>query len=209
MYPEADFLPVSGMQHMIYCPRQCGLIHVDREWEENRFTAEGRVLHERVDKGGEQEKSGVRLCYAMPLKSLSLGLFGVADCVEFHKIEKEIWQPVPVEYKRGKPKLIEADRVQLCAQAICLEEMLHTEIREGFLFYASPRRRETVPFDAALRELTRQTAMEYHAMMESGVLPKARYRKDRCDRCSLFDICQPKAKSAKLWLQKRLSEDLT
>ncbi len=204
---EADFLPLSGLQHMIYCPRQCGLIHVDREWEENLFTAEGRVLHERVNEGGEQEKSGVRLRYSMALKSFSLGMFGLADCVEFHKQGDGVWMPVPVEYKRGKPKLIDADRVQLCGQAICLEEMLQVKIPEGYLFYASPRRRETVPFDAALRNLTQKTAWDFHAMMESGVLPRARYRKDRCDRCSLLDICRPKSKSAVKWLASRLAED--
>lgn len=205
MYTDADLLPLSGLQHMIYCPRQCGLIHVDREWEENRFTAEGRVLHERIDAGGDQVKSGVHLRYSLALKSLKLGVFGVSDCVEFHTGPAGSLRPLPVETKRGKPKSLDADRVQVCAQAICLEEMFGVEIPEAVLFYATPRRREVVALEAPLREQTADAARNFHAMMETGELPRPCYRKKRCDRCSLFGVCQPRQKSVSGWLAQQLS----
>ena len=206
MIPDADLLPLSGLQHMVYCPRQCGLIHVDREWQENRFTAEGRVLHERIDSGGEQKKSGVRLRYSLVVKSHRLGVSGICDQVEFHPFEAGNLL-VPVETKRGKSKSIDADRIQLCAQAICLEEMFETKIPEGALFYATPRRREVVVFDADLRDRTEKTAARFHEMMETGRLPKAIYQKAKCDRCSLFGVCQPKAKPVAGWIARRLKEE--
>ena len=144
-YPEADFIPLSALQHYLYCPRQCAQIHLDRAWEENVFTAEGRILHERAHSGETESRKTVRTVTSLALSSKRLGISGVADVVEFHE-GKGSWQPYPVEYKRGRPKKSDADRVQLCAQALCLEEMLDIPVPEGALFYGQTRRRETVRF---------------------------------------------------------------
>lgn len=136
MYSDDELLPLSALQHMLFCPRQCALIHVEKLWEENRFTAEGRIMHERVDKGGGRGDTGCRVVYAMALKSQRLGLIGIADAVEFHESVSGagIRVPYPVEYKRGKPKKDASDEVQLCAQAICLEEAYGMDILEGSSF---------------------------------------------------------------------------
>ncbi|MCG8473855.1 MAG: CRISPR-associated protein Cas4 [Desulfobacterales bacterium] len=190
MYPDDDLLPLSALQHLLFCRRQCALIHVERLWVENRYTAEGRVLHERVDRGGERLEPDIRVVYAMELKSKRLGLVGKADVVEFHQAE-EGWVPYPVEYKRGKSKKGDYDRVQLCAQALCLEEQYRLSIFEGSLFYGKTRRRETVSFDDALRSETKIAARSLHELVESEETPEARYFKG-CDTCSLMDLCMPK-----------------
>ena len=152
-YPEADFIPISALQHYLYCPRQCALIHLDRAWEENVFTAQGRLMHENAHAAGTESRKNIHAALDCILGSERLGIRGVADIVEFHRINGH-WQPYPVEYKRGRPKKSDADRVQLCAQAMCLEEMRQTTITEGALYYGQTRRRETVLFDRQLRELT-------------------------------------------------------
>ena len=152
---EREPIALSALQHFLFCPRQCALIHVERQWAENRFTAEGRVLHERADLGGSSSRSGVRTVRSMPLRCRRLGIGGVADVVELHDGGR---RPYPVEYKRGRPKAHRADEVQLCAQAVCLEEMSGTTIPEGALFYGQTRRRVVVRFDKALRALTAATA---------------------------------------------------
>lgn len=189
---DDQLLPLSALQHMLFCERQCALIHVEKLWEENRFTAEGRILHERVDRGGDRLSGRIRVVYAMMIKSNELGLIGKADAVEFHQTEKGGWQPYPVEYKRGKPKKDYSDEVQLCAQAICLEEMYQTTIDEGALFYGKNRRRKEAVFDQKLRVLTRQTAESFHTMVKEGTTPQAMYEK-KCDFCSFINVCMPKA----------------
>ena len=157
MYTEDDLLPLSALQHLLFCRRQCALIHIEQAWVENLYTAEGRIMHERVDSGGETPRGDVRVEYSVPLRSLWLGVTGKADVVEFHrktgtgKTKRAMWLPFPVEYKRGKPKKGNYDKVQLCAQAMCLEEMLDAEIPCGALFYGKTRRRQDVMFDHALR----------------------------------------------------------
>ena len=158
MYSEDQLLPLSGLQHLLFCERQCALIHIEQIWNENLYTAEGRILHERVDRGGHETRCRVRIEYGLPIRSLSLGLIGKADVVEFHLQKDGIWQPYPVEYKRGRPKKAPWDKVQLCAQAMCLEEMLETQIAEGALFYGKTRRRQRVVFDEALRSETKAAA---------------------------------------------------
>lgn len=190
MYAEDDLLPLSALQHLLFCPRQCALIHVERLWVENRYTAEGRVLHERVDRGGERSGKGLRVVYGMDLKSLRLGLIGKADTVEFHA-EGAQWVPYPVEFKRGLSKKGNHDRVQLCAQALCLEEMHGVSIGEGALFYGATRRRESVAFDGALRVETEQAAGALHRLVASGVTPKPVYFKG-CETCSFMDLCLPR-----------------
>jgi len=193
MYSEDDLLPISGLQHLLYCERQCALIHVEGQWAENRFTAEGDLAHERVHGGGGRSEPGLRSAFALRLRSLSLGLSGVADVVEFHRgVAGEPWRPFPVEHKRGRPKPGDADRVQLCAQAICLEEMLGVDIAAGALFYGKTRRRQDVAFDATLRRTTAEAARRFHALVEAGLTPAARYDAGRCDACSLLPLCQPR-----------------
>ncbi len=185
-------LPLSALQHYLYCPRQCALIHVEQLWEESRHTAEGRVLHERADKPRGERRRGVRTVTAMPLAHAQLGITGIADVVEFHVGDDGRECAFPVEYKRGRPKSHHADEVQLCAQALCLEFMLGHSIPAGALFYGETRRRVDVPFDTALRTLTLQTIAATRAMLESTRTPTAQYSAKRCDACSLIDLCQPR-----------------
>ncbi|MDY0226148.1 MAG: CRISPR-associated protein Cas4 [Desulfomicrobium apsheronum] len=130
MYLEDELLPISTLQHVLYCERQCALIHIERVWEENLFTVEGRILHDTVDSGENSVRAGRRIARSLPLRSLSLGISGIADVVEFGSGGTKV---LPVEYKRGRSKSADWDRVQLCAQAMCLEEMLGVEIRQGAL----------------------------------------------------------------------------
>jgi len=193
-YTEDDLLPLSGLQHLLFCERQCALIHIEQVWAENLFTAEGRIMHERVHKEGRESRGDLRIEYSMPLRSLRLGLIAKADVVEFHRDTKNpggVWRPFPVEYKRGKPKKDNYDKVQLCAQAMCLEEMLDVDIPAGALFYGKTRRRQDVDFDSVLRKETEDTAKRFHELVEAGITPKAVYMK-KCDNCSMYDLCIPK-----------------
>ena len=185
---EDELVPISALQHMLYCPRQCALIHNEQQWAENRFTAEGRILHERVDTRGRERRGDVTTARSVPLRSLRLGVTGVADVVEMHGGER----PYPVEYKRGRPKAHRADEVQLCAQAMCLEEMLDVSVPEGALFYGRNRRRKVVAFDAALRKLTERVAAETRQMLRKGETPRPEYAARKCNACSLTDVCQPR-----------------
>lgn len=207
---DADLIPLSALQHYIFCPRQCALIHVEQLWSENRFTAEGTILHEATSQAGAERRRGVRTVTAMPLASRRLGVSGVADVVEMHQNEQSAARPFPVEYKRGKPKAHRADEVQLCAQAIALEEMFSVEILEGALFYGETRRRVSVPLDAELRRLTEQVAAEARAMIEAGSTPPAIFEKRKCGACSLIELCRPKqlgkTRSAAAWLSRCIAE---
>lgn len=192
-----DPIPISALQHAVYCMRQAALIHVERLWEENRFTAEGRVLHEVTHDASDRKRGRVRRVTALPLVCHRLNLAGVADLVEFRtEGDREI--AFPVEYKRGRAKLHRADEVQLCAQALCLEEMTGQSIPEGALFYAQTKRRIVLPFDPDLRRLTEDTAKQFGALLVAGTTPAAIYRAERCRPCSLIEVCRPKiaAKSA-------------
>ena len=183
---RSEDIPISALQHWLFCPRQYALIHIERLWAENRFTAEGRVLHERSDAGQSESRPGIRILRNVEIQSARHGLHGVADVVELRG-----GLPYPVEYKRGKPKSHRADEVQLCAQALCLEEMFGCEIGEGALFYGKPRRRTVVAIDAELRSLTLDCATEIRSCLAAGTLPRPIYDKVRCDRCSLFGVCRP------------------
>ena len=211
--PDAAFIPLSALQHMLYCPRQCALIHVEQAWAENRFTAEGRVLHEATAEIGHEQRRGVRVVTAMPLVSRRLGVSGIADLVEMHKGADGAWRPFPVEYKRGKPKAHRADEVQLCAQGMALEEMFGVELTEGALFYGEPRRRAVVSLDADLRELTATTASACRSMIAGGFTPAAVFAKRKCGACSLVDLCQPKRLArplpASVWLARLIAEAAT
>lgn len=200
-------IPLSALQHYLYCPRQCALIHVERLWAENRQTAEGRILHDRADVPLVEKRHGVRTVTAMPLSSPKLCIAGIADAVEFHPDGAgEI--PYPVEYKRGRPKAHWADQVQLCAQALCLEAMFCRQVPEGALFYGTTRRRQVVPFDTDLRSLTHDTIRATREMLAAGRTPLATYDAKRCDACSLLDLCQPRllarAGNVHSWLAKQI-----
>ncbi len=184
---EDTLIPLSALQHHLFCPRQCALIHVEQIWAEDGATAEGRILHERVDAGGADSRPGLRVERGIALRSLALGVSGKADAVEFHGRPP---RPVPIEYKRGKPKPHRADEVQLCAQAVCLEEMFGAPVPEGALFYGAVRRRTRVVFDAELRALTARVASEARAMIAAGRTP-APVLMPGCKSCSLQDACQP------------------
>ena len=192
-YLEEQLLPLSGLQHLLFCERQCVLIHVEKAWAENQFTAEGRVMHERVDlQGCACEGRDLRVERALPLRSLRLGLSGKADVMEFHRNPDGSWTPFPVEYKRGKPKDIPCDEVQLCAQAICIEEMTGLPTPNGSLFYGETRHRHDVVIDSRLRTLTEDAARRFHALVDSGTTPKAIYERRKCESCSLIEKCAPR-----------------
>lgn len=188
---EEDLIMISALQHYVFCPRQCALIHIEQVWTESGLTAQGRIMHERVHEAGDESRGAVRITRGLPLRSLRLGLVGVADVVEFHKTKQGFWQPFPVEYKRGKPKPDNCDAVQLCAQAICLEEMLDVVVPQGALFYGRTQRRADVVFDEALRKETEETAEKARALIASAVTPSPIYAK-RCASCSLVSECMPK-----------------
>ena len=181
-------IKLSALQHYAFCPRQCALIHVEQAWAENFLTAQGRVLHERVDSGEPETRKGIRYERSVHLSSQKFGLTGVADMVE---CELATGRLTPVEYKRGKPKPTPMDRVQLCAQALCLEEMTGQIITQGVLWYGQTRHRQVVDFTDDLRQETRQIIEKVRALLESGTTPAPSYGK-QCKACSLLELCEPK-----------------
>jgi CRISPR-associated exonuclease Cas4 len=213
MYPEDDLIPISALQHLVFCARQCALIHIEQLWSENVFTAQGRGLHEKVHEAEAESRPGVRVVRGLRLRSLELGLVGQADVVEFHADSAGTAVPglpgrytvFPVEYKRGKPKADACDEVQLCAQAMCLEEMLGTSIPRGALFYGRPRRRQEVEFTESLRQQTRETAGKLHELLRSGRTPTAAYEK-KCESCSLLERCLPQITGIKKNIRHYLAQ---
>jgi CRISPR-associated exonuclease Cas4 len=213
-FSEDELLPISALQHLLFCERQCALIHIEQLWVENLYTAEGRVMHERVDSGRSESRRDVRLVFSLSLRSLRLGLMGKADAVEFHREEggkagnrsgSILWRPFPVEYKRGRPKKELWDKVQLCAQAMCLEEMLSIEVPKGALFYGKTRRRVDVLFDADLRRKTEETAGRLHDLFDSRMTPAANYD-EKCESCSFISLCLPKAMDGKHTVARYLAD---
>ncbi|MCE5273161.1 CRISPR-associated protein Cas4 [bacterium] len=227
MYDEDDLLPLSALQHLAFCERQCALIHLEGQWQENRLTAQGRQFHRKADETGTESRGDLRISRGLPLRSLRLGLVGKADVVEFHRVRKEtsdpsapaaklpgvqgLWRPLPVEYKRGRPKPGSEDEVQLCAQALCLEEMFGADVPEGALFYGQPWKRFPVPLGPNLRDETEKLAERLHELMESKVTPPA-VKMPRCRNCSLSEICLPRStglnSSASGYLEKLIDEAL-
>jgi CRISPR-associated exonuclease Cas4 len=203
---DDDSIPLSALQHAVYCLRQAALIHLERMWAENRFTAEGQVVHLATHEAGARRGRGVRRVTALPLASRRLGIAGVSDLVEF-QVDVGGETPYPVEFKRGKAKLHRADEVQLCAQGLCLEEMTGRPVPEGALFYAATKRRVVVPFDAELRTLTEATVERLREIFATGRTPPAVYRADRCRACSLLDLCRPRAvaRPARAWRERMIA----
>lgn len=207
MYPESDYLLLSGLQHIRFCPRQCALIHIEQLWTENFFTASGRVLHEKVHSGIGESRRVMRTERDLKIASSLLGITGQTDAVEFYSDGKII----PVEYKHGEPKDDSCDEVQLCAQAICLEEMLGHKIDEGALYYFKTRRRVPVKITEDLRAETVELARAFHNLVDSGNTPPANYT-HKCESCSFVDECFPESagrnKSVDVYLKRRIQSEL-
>jgi CRISPR-associated exonuclease Cas4 len=186
VFTEEQLLPLSGLQHLAFCERQWALIHLEQQWVENRLTAEGRILHEKADSGRHETRNNVRILRSLDVSSLRLGLSGRADVVELH--------PggicIPVESKRGRPKLDRCDEVQICAIALCLEEMLSVQVELAYLFYGQTRHRTEVNIDAGLRQTTENLAAHMHRLYAAGLTPKP-VPGPKCRSCSLFDVCEP------------------
>jgi len=203
MYLEEDLLPLSGLQHLAFCERRWALIHLERQWEENLFTAEGKILHEKAHSAEIESRPDVLVRRTLPLRSFRLGISGQADIVEFFPCEeaeqgipmprrKGLWRPYPVEYKRTRDQHgSSAYRLQLCAQALCLEEMLQVPVPAGAVFDGKAKRREVVIFDQPLREEVEHLAALMHEILLSGKTPRAVYAK-KCESCSMNPICLPK-----------------
>ena len=218
MYQEEDYLMISGLEHFAFCRRQWALIHIEQQWAENSRTVAGAILHEKAHNPDLREKRGeLIITRGIKVFSAKLGISGECDVLEFHRSDKGtslhgyegLWQPYPVEYKRGTPKKGEGNTLQLCAQAMCLEEMLCCEIEEGALFYGEIRRRDNIQFTEELRQEVINYLKEMHDYYKKGYTPKVKMGK-ACNACSLKEICVPKLtkeKSVKTYLQKKMEED--
>jgi len=198
-YADDELLSLSGIQHFRFCKRQWALIHIERQWEDNLRTAEGHVVHERVDDPFFNESRGDTIVSrSFPLVSRRLGFFGIADIVEYCRTETGIslpgrvgfWMPMPVEYKRGKPKVDERDEVQLCAQVMCLEDMFNVRLSHADFYYDEIRRRVSLAITDELRTIVQGLSVEMHMLFSKGVTPAAE-RGRNCRSCSLVDVCLP------------------
>ncbi|MBQ9359547.1 MAG: CRISPR-associated protein Cas4 [Lachnospiraceae bacterium] len=218
-YKEEDYLQLSGLQHFLFCRRQWALIHIENQWAENFKTVDGELMHKNAHDAEYRSKRGDQITVrAMKIHSSKLGLSGECDVVEFKRdddngvpLANEIgkWSPYPVEYKRGAAKTGIEDEAQLCAQAMCLEEMLCCDIPEGALFYGSTRHRKDVEFSRELREQVVQAVKEMHMMFRRGTTPKARMQKG-CSACSLMELCIPvlsESKSVEAYMRRFLRGD--
>ena len=199
-YKEEDWLQLSGLQHFAFCRRQWALIHIEGLWKENLHTVEGDLFHARAhDEKARERRGDTLILRGLAIYSRTLGITGQCDVVEFHADtqgvplygEKGSWQPYPVEYKKGKPKEHDADKLQLCAQAMCLEEMLCCAIPEGALFYGEPHRRTVVPFTEPLRQAVQSSLKEMHQLYRRGYTPQVKPTK-ACNACSLKELCLPR-----------------
>jgi len=212
MFEEEELLSVSALQHLLFCPRRAALVFIEGIWDENRATAEGALAHERVHAAEPESRCDVRIARGLRIRSLRLGLAGQTDVVEFHRLPDSgpprgeetglptgitlegvegLWRPYPIEYKSGRLRHEKGYEVQLCAQALCLEEMLKVRIDEGALFYGKTKRRLEITFDEKLRTETEAAAQNLHRLVDSRRTPKARYQK-KCRECSLLSVCMPK-----------------
>lgn len=184
-------VPISSLQHYIFCRRQCALIYVEQLWSDNQFTIEGTQLHESVHQISSESRGKIRLIKALSLFSKEIGIHGVSDLLEFHN-DPSGEKILPIEYKRGKPKSHRADEVQLCAQALSLEEMFNCRILEGAIYYGERKRRTKILFDDSLRELTLITIKNVRSLICGTLTPQAEYDESKCSKCSLIERCSPK-----------------
>ncbi|MCX7597441.1 MAG: CRISPR-associated protein Cas4 [Armatimonadetes bacterium] len=223
MYDEDDLLPLSALRHLVFCERRCALMYVEGLWADNRRTVEGRLLHERSHTPDFETRDNIRIARGLRLRSLRLGLVGQADVVEFHQGPVNtpgavlpglpgLWRPFPVEYRLGLPALDESDYVQLCAQALCLEEMLGVAVPAGAMFYDRPHRREEVVFTSDLRAQTEAATRRLHELLASPSTPPPVYEK-KCRSCSFFDLCLPReisrGRSAAQYLNHSIAQVLS
>ncbi len=220
-YSESDLLPISGIQHLAFCERQWALIHVEGHWAENSLTVEGKIVHERADDPEDSETRGnIRTTRSVPVVSKRLGIQGIIDVVEYVRDDSAPenqsislqgrsgrWKVRPVEYKRGKVKQDDRDAVQVCAQAIALEEMMHIEIDLGYLYYNEIKHRETVLFDRELRTHVEDLAKKMHTYLRDGITPPAKKGK-HCLRCSLYEVCQPDWPTSRGRIAKYIDEQM-
>jgi len=198
MFTEEDYIQLSALQHYVFCPRQCGLIHVEDVWTDNVFTVRGEILHEKVDTDTYETRGIIKTVRALRIHSTRLGIVGQCDVVEFRKstyadVSLDV---MPVEFKSGKPKEDVSDKVQLCAQALCLEEMMNTQVKRGAFFYGKIRRRVQVELDEELRKQTEEIITAVHEIVSQKKVPAARYN-EKCRNCSLEEMCMPKAMNEK------------
>lgn len=192
MYSEDDLIPISAIQHIMFCERQFALIHLEQLWQENMYTAEGKVLHERVDTAGHESRKLFRQEFAMSIRSLEYGLIGKTDLVELYlEPTGGVAEAIPVEFKRGKDKENDCDKAQLYAQALCLQEMFNIHVTTGSLYYLGSHRRTPIEFSSELQSKTLHSITRARRILESGMTPQAVYEKNKCDRCSLIDLCMP------------------
>jgi len=226
MYTEDNLIPISAIQHYVFCERRAALVFLERLWNDNLATTEGSRLHRKTESGKSEWQDGVLVTRSLPVHSLQNGLIGVMDVVEFHPCDsnssesqtvelagrKGTWVPFPIEFKRGKLRREEGFIQQLCAQTLCLEEMLDTHIEEGAIFYGKTRRRFSVIFDQDLRERTRETVTKLHHLFEQQITPVVK-EQAKCSHCSLYDLCSPQSlkssRSIKLYFNKILQMDDT
>lgn len=202
MFAESDLIPISALQQFLYCPRRCALIHIEKVWEDSRDTVLGQMVHQKAHAQTTEKRKYLKTVTALPIRSLHYGLVGVADVVEFRS-----GIAYPIEYKKGRSRISTADRVQLCAQAICLAEMTCQTVKEGAIFYHTTRRRVTVEFDEQLHSLTIETAVSVRHLVEKAILPKAHYSPQLCTKCSLINRCQPNVvRDVGLWIHAMLDE---
>lgn len=218
MYNEDDYLLISGLQHYAFCPRQWALIHIENQWAENLRTVDGHLMHSNAHDGSFREKRGdVIITRDMRVFSASLGITGACDVVEFHRQTDGIslhgaegfFSVLPVEYKRGSPRQDDANALQLCAQAMCLEEMLCCDIPRGALYYGQTRHREAVELTAQLRQKVRDNLEQMHRLYARGYTPKVKPTKS-CNACSLKELCLPKLmkiRSAQSYISERMGEE--
>lgn len=222
-YDEERLQPISALQHLRFCERRCALVHLEGIWQDNRFTVEGRELHQRVHDEGQERRPGLRIARGLRLRSLAHGLTGCADVVEFTTATSEDpagetvalpgvagrWRPTPVEYKRGRNRADQCYDVQLCAQVLCLEEMLDVHIPQAAIYQGKTRRRATVPIDDALRGETVRLIARLHELLAAGITPPPRYDR-RCESCSLRDRCLPghagSRPRAQNWLENQIGQ---
>ena len=199
-YSEDELLPISLLQHLLFCHRRAYLVYNEQKWSENVFTVAGSLYHENVEDYSVEYRRSLRIVQGLRIRSLQLGLVGITDVVEFHETNSSIgvplpsatgyWQPFPVEYKSGHLRVEAGYQIQLCAQALCLEEMLNVNIPRGAIFYGKPRRRFEVVFSPALRNQTEQSSQCLHSLMRQNATPMASFEK-KCRKCSLLDVCLP------------------
>ncbi len=203
---EQKLIPISALQHTLYCPRQCALIHNEQIWAENQFTAEGQLFHKKSNEGPDEHRSSGSILRRLYVRSEHYHLTGICDVVEYSK--EGIF--TPVEYKRGKPKSHQADEVQVCAQALCLEEMFQTSITKGLLFYGKTRRRKEVQLDHLLRQLTKSIITQTAKLFSTENTPPAEYQSHLCDNCSLIELCLPHSfrlkRGTNNWFQTQLHQ---